>query len=248
MKNKIYKFLTIFFVVVVFTNCAEEELDPLNTKNFQLNTYMDGYHAKNFPQVSAEKQGNPSVYIDLSSGLKYAFNSNENNNTDIIEALVGALENGHDWYEVNNKEINLIKGDRYNLFNKVTDTNSFGGIFAPLGDAVDLIVNHTNDALFITDYEEYTYDGKEYGSEEKAPYLSEPFIKWMEDGNSIDFIYSDRFTETENNDAKKTLYFTVFSYGKEKTMLTEIETALDSRGIIVNKFSLDLSTFSAQVK
>lgn len=249
MKNKIYKFLTIFFVVVTFTNCSEEELDPLNTKNFELNTFMEGYHAKNFPQESAEKQGNPSVYIDLSSGLKYAFDVSENKNADIMKTLAGVLKEGHNWYEVNNEVITEIDGERYDLYNKVTSSESFGGIYAPLGDALDSVVNQSNDVLFITDYEEYTKTGDKWGAEELTPYLIKPIQSWLENGNSVDFLFDERFTEINKGDTvEKTLYFTVFSFGKEKTMLTAIKKALDTRGIDFKGFSLDLSTFGAQVK
>ena len=78
--------------------------------------------------------------------------------------------------------------------------------------------------------------------------LKEPFKEWMNGNNSITIIYSDRYTEQENNNAKKRLLFTVFNFGPDKVMLKSIQTALETSGISYESLNLDLSTFSAQIK
>ncbi|MDC0643986.1 hypothetical protein OAP32_00250 [Crocinitomicaceae bacterium] len=245
--------LSPYFLCILLisaTSCSEEEMDPLDTRNFQLNTYMKGYHAKNFPSVESVKVGNPSVFVDLSSGVKYAFDENENKNSAIIEQIAGVLEEGHDWFEVVDKKITAISKGRYALFNTMTNNNSFGGVYAPIGPTLDKIKTMKNDVLFITDFEEYTpgKDGGYQNEEQMKPYLVEPFKEWMNGNNSITIIYSDRYTEQENNNAKKRLLFTVFNFGPDKVMLKSIQTALETSGISYESLNLDLSTFSAQIK
>lgn len=249
--NKLSTYFLCFFLMTIAIGCSEEEMDPLDTRGFQLNTYMKGYHAKNFPSSESVKAGNPSVFVDLSSGVKYAFDDTENKNSAIIEQIAGVLEEGHDWYEVVDKKITAIPKGSYNLFNTMTNSDSFGGIYAPIVNTLEKIKTMKNDVLFITDFEEYQpgeKDGDFRNEELMGPYLMEPFKEWMNDHNSVTIIYSDRYTEKENNNAQKRLLYTVFNFGPDKVMLKSIKTALEISGISYESIDLDLSTFSAQIK
>lgn len=230
-------------------SCGDDSLDPLDPKQFHLNTYLNGYHAKNFPTQKLERFGNPSVYLDLSSGLSWGFKDGHVNQ-DIVKQMAGVLEQGHSWYKVQNSNIIPFPDGRYDLYNMVTDPNSFSEIYAPIGETLDSIVASKNDALFVTDFEEYMKtDGSYTNNEQKKPYLMEPIKKWLLDGNSFTIIHGDPYIEKESiRNAEKLIHFAVFNFGTEKLMLSKIKTALDTRGINYKEFSMDLSTFNAQIK
>ena len=106
------KFLksTIWFILpgLLLFNCGDDPLDPLDTRNFQLNTYMKGYHAKNFPSTESKKEGKPSVYVDLSSGLSWGFKDGSGNK-EIVKQIAGVLKEGHFWYKVQNSQTMLVE-------------------------------------------------------------------------------------------------------------------------------------------
>jgi len=241
--NRLFTVLP-FLVLLLLASCSEKELDPLDTRNFELKKYMNKYHKKNLSHDVYEKSGKPSVYIDLSDGLIFAYEKSEN--LSMIKYITQKLNgNEFDWYKLANGKEQAFEGDPYNIYNTVTNLSSYNEIMAPIKGTIEKIVEKKNDALFITDFEEYTKEGQE----QFQSYAHDAFRKWILNGNRIDFFFLDRYTEKNNGKTtEKSLYFTVFSYGNDYKLLNNVIAALKGRGLNEKRFTLDLSSISATAK
>jgi hypothetical protein len=108
------------------------------------------------------------------------------------------------------------------------------------------ISTSSNDALLITDFEEYTPDGKE----QKFAYAKDYFTKWIKEGNSITIYYS-KYTEKNNKSkltGEKNLYFVLFTYGEvnENSLVSKFEKAIEGRSDLVglNKFEINSNPYT----
>ena len=57
---------------------------------------------------------------------------------------------------------------------------------APIKESLERITTGKNDAILITDFEEYSPDGKE----ELYAYAKDSFLEWIKAGNKITFFYN----------------------------------------------------------
>ncbi|MEI8048736.1 MAG: hypothetical protein WCI92_15245 [Bacteroidota bacterium] len=247
MNRKKIWFPFALIVIVFLTSCGSgNENDPFANMNFlddSLNTRIDGYFDATLGEQVNPKSGNPKVYIDFSDGLYKAYTGNADN-PKIIEAITQKLVSPQiEWLGLGIEKGQLLKL-AYNsnqLFNKVTDPLAYKGIMAPIQVALDSITSSKNDALLVTDFEEYTTDGKE----QFENYAKTYFIKWLAKGNSITF-YITNYSETNKViTTDKHLYFAIFNYGsvKETSFKTEVEKALEGRSINYKKFNLSNSAY-----
>lgn len=215
------------------------EFKPLN----DINKYIEGYYDASIGETSNLKTGNPSVYVDFSDGLSQAYTGNSDN-SQIIEYIAAKLVDPNiEWNELAGSKITKSNYTNNQLYNKVTDPKQYKDIMAPIEMSLKEITSSNNDALLITDFEEYTNDGRE----QFLPYPKAYFTKWLKNGNSITFFYTD-YTEKNNKSgitSNKHLYFTVFTHGKanENSMVTKINAAFSGR-INPKKFELNNNPYS----
>jgi hypothetical protein len=213
-----------------FSCCSKSETnafaDPLSVYNERIAAYYDASVGKQPSDI----QGNQSVYVDFSDGIYSAVSTEVINNT--IKSISQKLVGQTDWYALDQK----LGGDGINklsfpndrdIYNQVTDPSKYGGIMAPIEGALKKITSQKNDALLITDYEEYTPDGKE----QFYAYPKDYFINWVKAGNTISFFYYP-YTEVDSKTKKpkgiKNLYFTIFTYGAktDNSIFKKFENAL----------------------
>lgn len=197
---------------------------PLN----EIDKHIQGYYDASLGEAANPKSGNPAVYVDFSDGLIQAYNGNEN--VQIVQAICNKLlDPDIEWYSLGTSKITKLEYNSNQLFNKVSDPAQYKDIMAPIQEAIKKITASSNDALLITDFEEYTSDGKEQFENYPKTY----FTDWIKKGNSITFFYTD-YTETNKKSkitTQKHLYYTVFTHGKasETSFVSMIRDALKGR-------------------
>ncbi|MFN8297276.1 MAG: hypothetical protein U0T69_13850 [Chitinophagales bacterium] len=217
--------ITAFFLFFACKNDTSDPFADFNPYDSDLGKRIEAYQDAKFPNLANSKTGNPALYIDFSTGIFQAFKNPINSS--LLKSVYGNLSGELDVFELNYDSIRKIPSSNPDLVGRmVVDNNSYHGIYAPIKDAVTQIVSKNNDALLVTDFEEY-YPASSGRSEIiDIPYLKESFIKWLSKGNSIRFYISNY---NENGVAKK-LYFTVFNCGNlsESGMISKVENSLGS--------------------
>jgi hypothetical protein len=195
----------------------------------ELDKYIHGYYSASLGESSNPKSGKSSIYIDFSDGLVQAYTKNPQN-VQIVQAITNKLVSPDiEWFALGGGKINLLDYSSNDLFNKVSDPRQYKDVMAPLQETLKKIAEGSNDALLVTDYEEYTTDGKE----QFVNYPKEYFIKWLEKGNSITFFYTnyEEFNRKTKITSSKHLYFTIFTHGRESetSMISLVRDALKGR-------------------
>ena len=143
--------------------CTPESKDawanfkPLN----EIDKHIEGYYDASLGQAVNPKSGNPAVYVDFSDGIIQAYTGNKGNQ-DIIKQIGQKMVSPNiEWFKLGGSKITKLEYNSNELFNKVTDATQYKDIMAPIQGALKQITESNNDALLITDFEEYTGDGKE---------------------------------------------------------------------------------------
>ena len=218
---------------------AFESFKPLN----EIDKHIEGYYDASLGEASNPKSGNPGIYVDFSDGLSQAYTGNSQNNQ-IINAITNKLENPNiEWFALGSSKIIPLRIKGAQVYAKVTDPKQYKDIMAPIEDALKNITSSNNDAILITDFEEYTKDGKE----QFLNYPKTYFTNWLKGGNSITFFYTDYSEKNKKSGitTDKHLYFTVFTHGKanENSMVTQIKEAFKGR-ITTSVFELNNSPYS----
>jgi hypothetical protein len=255
MKRILYP--SLFFALIISAlllgSCGTENGDPFVQAKFNawdndLNKRVEAYFDATQSNPVNVTAGSPRVYIDFSNGLVQAYTSNPDN-ANMLDKITQKLT-GSDikWFGMGHGQIYPLN---YNysttkLYNKVTDPNSFAtDIMAPIEETVKEITKSNSDALLITDFEEYTTDGKEQFENFAKGYA----IDWLSNGNSIDIFITNYEEKTKDKrKVSKHLFFVVFNYGPAKKLLGDINYALKERGYKYETFSLstDFYTLSTE--
>ena len=236
-------------IIALFSSCGTGSQDPFDKAGFNawdnnLNLRVAGYYLASTPGYSTDSVVMPTrVFIDFSNGLFQAYKGNPVNNS-ILDKITHKLTGGDiSWYGVGQNKIYKLDMTSTEIYNKVTDPSSFSkDIMAPIEGTLKEITSNKGDALFVTDFEEYTQDRKE----QFVDFAKEYFIGWLSKGNSIDILIPDSYKEKAKDGRKvdKHLFFIVFNYGKEKKLLAEINYALQGRGFKYETFSLSTDFYS----
>jgi hypothetical protein len=240
--SRISRFLSILTSLIVLVSCggesekssAWESFTPLN----EIDKHIQGYYDASLGSGANPKSGNPGVYVDFSDGLVQAYSGNSQN-LQIIQAITNKLVSPNvEWFKLGSSTIVKLDYSSNQLYNKVTDPSQYKDIMAPIKLSLEKITSSHNDALLITDFEEYTSDGKE----QFENYPKEYFTKWLNAGNSITFFYTD-YSETNKKSkitTNKHLYFTVFTHGQAdaNSMVTQIKDSFKGR-IVTKTFELN---------
>jgi hypothetical protein len=247
MKNKIL-FFSLTAVIIGLSGCKKNEPtrwdDPLNFYNDDI----AAYHEAALGTQSKEKSGNQSVYVDFSDGIKQAMQESSIKN--VVKYFSGVLTGVEiDWFGLGERKYSGVGPIKYeanrDFFNLVTTPAYYDDIYAPIEDALKQIVSKENDAILITDFEEYSKDR----TEQLSPYAQPSFTQWLNDGNSITFYYH---TYTEQNSlskltGEKNLYFVLFNYGEvdENSLLTKFENSIKDRTGLekLQKFEITINPY-----
>jgi hypothetical protein len=245
--NKNVFLSTAVILIAVLSSCNKSEETPFDNPLSVYQESISNYFDASLGKESKVTSGNQSVYVDFSDGLVQAYTSETNKKAVdyISQKMVGS---SIDWYGLGKNHNGVGKLEYANdrdIYNKVISPASYSDIMAPIEDALKKITVSSNDALLITDFEEYTPDGKE----QKYAYAKDYFIKWIEAGNSITFYYSV-YTETNSKSklsGQKNLYFVIFNYGQvnENSLLTKFEKSIEGRGLSgLKKFEINPNPYS----
>ena len=240
--NRLLHILAILLLSLFLSSCGSKGGDPFDQAGFNawdqsLNMRVESYFDAQQPQAGNQQIGTPRVYIDFSNGLFQAYKGNPDNAA-MLEKITQKLT-GSDikWFGLGKKgTIYPLDFPTTQLYNKVSDPKSYASeVMAPIEGAVKEITNGTGDALLVTDFEEYTVDGKEQFENFAKGY----FIDWLSKGNSVDFFITNYKEKTKDKrTVDKHLYFIVFNYGTAKKLLTDINYSLKERGFKFETFSL----------
>lgn len=215
----------------ICSSCSKEEKNDWG--NFkplsEIDKHIAGYYDASLGQAANLKSGNPTVYVDFSDGLIQAYTGNPLNGQ-IVQAICNKMLSPEiEWYSLGGSKITKLEYNSNQLYNKVSEPKQYKDIMAPIQEALKKITASSNDALLITDFEEYTSNGIEQFENYPKTY----FTEWLKKGNSITFFYTD-YTETNKklkNTVQKHLYFTVFTHGKatDNSLITMVKDALKGR-------------------
>jgi hypothetical protein len=248
MNKKILLTMAII-TIVVFTSCNKSNTTPWEEPLSFYSENILNYYDASIGEQSKERIGNQAVYVDFSDGLVQAYSSATNKNLIdyISQKMVGSTI---DWYGLGKTHNGVGKMEYANdrdIYNKVISPSSYVDIMAPIEEALKKITSSCNDALLITDFEEYTPDG----NEQKYAYAKDYFTKWIESGNSITIYYS-KYTEKNTKSklsGEKNLYFVLFNYGgiNENSLITKFDKAIEGRNsdlIGLNKFEINSNPYT----
>jgi len=226
-KKMKHLYLTLGLLTALLSvRCGKDSSDPFmefDAYDAQLSQRIEAYQDQTFPNPANTKTGNASMYIDFSSGIFQAFKNNPAN-SNLIKAVYGNLSGDLDVFKLNNNAIQPLENSNSDVVGRmVVEENQYHGIYAPIKEAVSQIVSKNNDALLVTDFEEYYPASSGRAEITDLPYLKEYFIKWLEKGNSIRFYISNY----KENGIEKHLYFTVFNCGNSSNgMIKKVENTL----------------------
>jgi hypothetical protein len=226
----------LFSLIYLLSGCNDTKgsgpwanLKPLN----KIDKNIEGYYNASLGETVNPKSGNPAVYVDFSDGLIQAYTGNPDNGV-IVQAICNKLLSPNiGWYALGGSAITPLEHNSTLVYNKVVDAKQYIEIMAPIEDALKKITKSNNDALLITDFEEYKKDPSGNGLEQFENYQKDYFIDWIKNGNSITFFYTD-YTEKNNKSnltTQKHLYYTVFTHGKatDTSLVSMIKDAIGTR-------------------
>jgi len=199
-----------------------------------LNSRIAAYHDAVAADTNTRKGGSVALYIDFSAGMHTAFANPE------IKTLLGDCFNSilADQFEVyklvSGQVTPLAVTNPTELGEKVNDPKEYLNTRAPIQMGVEKIVASNNDALLITDFEEFQND-KEVTN---TAYLKISFSKWLAKGNTIHFFVAN-YAEGK---VTKHIYFTIFSCGtpNAQSLLSKLEPKLS---LLHTKFDLSIQSF-----
>lgn len=167
-----------------------------------------------------EEQGAIEAYFDFSDGMNWAYQNDTTRN--ILKDIVNKVsnENGAKIYSMADDQITLLPEKTTTLFNTIMSPASYTKRYAPIEKTLARITEQDNNALLVTDFEEYTTDGRI----QTAAFASKYFEAWLSRGYDIKFYITDY---TEKNLAKH-LYYILFNT-RNHFLQTKVEDAIKSQ-------------------
>lgn len=192
------RFLYGLLLIVCFGGCGhgKETFDPYGQGLAErLNDY-NNVHAD-------VKKGTPGLFIDFSEGINNAFKTSVVSNL-MSECFNTILTDKFEVYKLGSNTLTpLPVNDPTQLGQEIGNQGNYKDIWAPIQKAVDTITNADNDALLITDFEEWNNKTEVTNT----AYLKLPFSKWLAKGYSIHFFIVDY----KEGNVDKHIYFTIFN-------------------------------------
>ena len=149
------------------------------------------------------KKDTPGLFIDFSAGINNAFSTSTVKSL-LSECFNTVLTNQFEVFKLGSNEVTpLPVTNTTQLGQEISNPANYKDIWAPIQQAVNKITEADNDALLITDFEEWN-NKTEVTS---TAYLKLPFSKWLAKGNSIHFFIVDY----KEGNVDKHIYFTIFN-------------------------------------
>ena len=232
--------LGLFVLAAAFTGCggvcdSVECIDAFNPDEIAAN--IEAYNMKDCQDFDNPSK-NKNVYIDFSNGMVNAFT--QGSNAQMLNYLTQRLTGEVKWYKLGGATISELDYPTTQLFNKVTDPKSYSTeIMAPIEETVKRITEGSEEALFITDFEEYTPDRKEQFENFAKKY----FTNWLKKGNTIDF-YITNYVEKKKD---KHLYFIVFNTPANE-LKELVDKAWKDRGFTYTTYTMSTNNFAFKTK
>lgn len=237
------KITGVSWLLIIATACNNSKsvvpTDPFvdgkfNPYDQELGKRIEAYHNSVAPNNANSKSGNPALYIDFSSGINKAF-ADAGIKDMMTNCFNTVLAKKFDVYKLGaNKITPLNITNTTELGQQVSDPAQYADIWAPIQSAVEKIVDGNNDALLITDFEEWQKNSEVTNT----AFLKIPFSKWLGKGNTIHFFIADYKEGT----VAKHLYFTIFNCGNpnESSMISKLESKL---GSLTTRFDLSNKSY-----
>ena len=225
-----FRMASAFYLLIMLAGCDGKSVNQpsetpfedvkFNPYDQELGKRIEAYNNTIAPNSANSKSGNPALYIDFSSGINKAFAD------PVIKGMMTncfntVLAEKFDVYKLGSNKITPLNiSNTTELGQQVSNPNQYADIWAPIQSAVEKIVEGNNDALLITDFEEWQKNIEVTNT----AFLKIPFSKWLEKGNSIHFFIAD-YNEAG---VAKHLYFTVFNCGNPNgsSMISKLEAQL----------------------
>lgn len=176
------------------------------------------YYTKDMPE--SKEQNAIEAYFDFSDGMNWAYQNDTTKN--ILKDIVNKVSNesGAKIYSMADDQITLLPEKTTTLFNTIMSPTSYTKKYAPIEKTLARIVEQDNNALLVTDFEEYTTDGKI----QTAAFASKYFEEWLSRGYDIKFYITD-YTEKS---LSKHLYYILFNT-KNHALQEKVEEAIKSQ-------------------
>lgn len=171
-----------------------------------------------------------SVYVDFSDGMNAAYGTPQSQ--EVLRKVVNALTDAKkqpDFFSLADSKITPLELPQTELYNAIMSGKNYTMPKAPIEETLKTIVEKSQSALLITDFEEYNGD-----KIQQQNYAKTYFIEWLKKGYNITFYKLDYKEKGKD----KHLYFTVFD-SQEDAFGEKIENVLSSYvGNGVDKFVL----------
>lgn len=233
----------VFGLLIIAAACNNKKpaipADPFEDGKFnpydqELGKRIEAYNNTVAPNNANSKSGNPALYIDFSSGINKAF-ADPGIKEMMTNCFNTVLAQKFDVYKLGSNKITPLNiTNTTQLGQQVSDPAQYADIWAPIQSAVEKIVDGDNDALLITDFEEWQKNSEVTNT----AFLKIPFSKWLEKGNTIHFFIADY----KEGPVAKHLYFTIFNCGNpnESSMISKLESKL---GALTTRFDLSNKSY-----
>ncbi|RAJ33026.1 hypothetical protein [Pedobacter cryoconitis] len=227
----------VFGLLIIAAGCNKKPggfIDPFEDGKFnlydqELGNRIEAYNNAVAPNNANSKSGSPALYIDFSSGINKAFAVPGIKDL-MTNCFNTVLAQKFEVYKLGSNKVSPLNiTNTTELGQRVSDPAQYADIWAPIQSAVEKIVEGNNDALLITDFEEWQKNSEVTNT----AFLKIPFSKWLERGNTIHFFIADYKEGT----VAKHLYFTIFNCGNpnESSMISKLEAKL---GSLTTRFDL----------
>ena len=219
-------------------SCTSDPKDPFQGL-LDNSKVVDYVNEQNSSMMTADAPF--SIYLDMSSGIFKAYEQIPENGR-IVKAIltkIGEQERCNQIYELFDNTLNVDRA--HNKTDHYYISDNYAGIYAPIEMAVDSIVARNEDAILITDFEEYRKgDGIIYSKD----LYTKAFTNWLGLNNQIDVFYLDEVFEDGDASGKR-LFFTVFSTANgNQDLLKDVENKIgDVNHFTINKNNWTLNPF-----
>lgn len=173
------------------------------------------YYIKDVAEL--QEQDSIEAYFDFSDGMNWAYQNDTTKN--ILKDMVNKISNedGARIYSLADDQITLLPEKTTTLFNTIMSPASYSKKYAPIEKTLAQIVESDKNALLVTDFEEYTTDGRI----QTAAFASKYFEEWLNRGYDIKF-YITNYMEKS---LSKHLYYILFNT-KSHILQDKVEDAI----------------------
>lgn len=229
-------FLILTLATFLLAGCGSTATD---TETESLSLLVEKYHRKD---RSVYKDSDRfSAYFDFSDGMLFAYK--EGATQEILKSITNKLtgESANcDVFSLASDKVEKLTLHQTALYNEIMDSKSYNNVLnAPIEKALKKIIEEDRSALLITDFEEYTTDGKiQYQN-----FAKDYFIDWLKKGNDITFFVTDYLEKSQ----PKHLYYIVFDNPGHR-LLGKIEEALEGLTPNYSRFLLSTHAFELSTK